>query len=68
MSNNGSTVAVRLTAKGKVVNVNRDFILTTKRTTDIGKTPRVAASSYAAQSPAPWNESHHDRRYDQDAS
>ena len=58
VSNIGSSIAVRLTAKAKVVNVSRDSILTTQRTIDIGKTPRVSASIYA-QSPAAWNESKH---------
>jgi len=55
VSNNGPNIAVRLTAKGKVVNVSKEYILTIEKKNDIGKTPRVSASTYAAQSPATWN-------------
>jgi hypothetical protein len=57
---------VRLTAKSKVVNVKRDDIITTKKTIDIGKTPRVSASTYAAQSPAAYMDSRHERNMHND--
>lgn len=61
VTNNGPSISVRLTAKGKVVSVSREYILTSKKTIDIGKTPRVSASTYAGQSPSAWNESRHER-------
>ena len=64
VGNNGANISVRLTAKGKIVNVSRDFILAVKKQIEIGKTPRVSASTYAAQSPAAWNESRHERNPD----
>lgn len=64
MNNTGANISVRLTAKGKVVSVSRDHILAIKKTLEIGKTPRVSASSYAAQSPAAWSESRHERNVD----